>query len=200
MTWVYLGLVCFFFVYAEKANSQVNPFSVLGRAVTTSMDVRTKAEVKADAEISTGASKRLLDDKKSEWSGVTVLVFAQHVVLAGAVKTADVKKRVEEVVQRDKSIRSLKNELLVGDVASAGGGTARDLALEGEINTKLTAAKGIHSVNMRWCATGGRVVLMGAALSGGEAQSAAAIVRGVKGVKSVTSHLRVVSAKDAPKK
>ena len=156
------------------------------------MDARTKAEVKNDAEISAGASKRLLDDKTSEWSGVTVLVFAQHVVLAGAVKTTEVKKRVEDVVRRDKSIRSLKNELLVGDVASF----ARDTTLEGEINAKLTAAKGIHSVNMRWCATGGRVVLMGVALSKGEADGAAAIVRGIKGVKSVNASLRIVPEKN----
>ena len=89
-----------------------NPFSILGRVITTTMDVRTKAEVSVDAEISTGASKRLLDDKKAEWSGVTVLVFAQHVVLAGAVKTAEVKKRVEELVRKDARVRSLKNELL----------------------------------------------------------------------------------------
>src|SRR5258706_3072533 len=115
-----------------------NPFSVLGRVVTTTMDVRSKAEVTADTEISAGASKRLLDDKKAEWAGVTVLVFAQHVVLAGAVKTDAVKKRVEELVKQDKRIRSLKNELLVRDVGSL----ARDTALEAEINAKLTAAKG----------------------------------------------------------
>ena len=180
---------------ALPAFAQFNPFSAVGRAVTTSMDVRTKAEVRNDAGISAGASKRLLDDKKAEWSGVSVLVFAQHVVLAGAVKTGEVKKRVEEVVRRDKSIRSLKNELLVGDVASL----ARDTALEGEINAKLTAAKGIHSVNMRWCATGGHVVLMGVALSQAEATQAGGIVRGIKGVKSVTSDLRV-AAKGAPGK
>ncbi len=121
--WALLALA--FFV-AGNASGQVNPFSVLGRAVTTSMDVRTKAEVKADVDISAGASKRLLDDKKSDWAGVTVLVFAQHVVLAGAVKSDEVKRRVEEVVRRDKSIRSLSNEILVGNVSSL----ARDTALE----------------------------------------------------------------------
>jgi len=187
-----VGALAALLFFALPVYSQVNPFSALGRAVTTSMDARTKAEVANDAEISAGASKRLLDDRKSEWSGVTVLVFAQHVVLAGAVKSAEVKKRVEEVVRRDKSIRSLKNELLVGDVASF----ARDTALEGEINAKLTAAKGIHSVNMRWCATGGRVVLMGVALSKSEADGATAIVRSVKGVKSVNSSLRIVPGKN----
>lgn len=183
-----LLLACLFLPGVSLAQ---NPFSVLGRAVSTSMDVRTKAEVTADAEIAAGASKRLLDDKKSEWSGVTVLVFARHVVLAGAVKSAEVKKRVEEVVRRDTRIRSFANELLVGNVSSL----ARDTALEAEINAKLTAAKGISSVNMRWCATGGHVVLMGVAQSQQEADAALARTRGTKGVKSVKSHLRVVSPK-----
>jgi osmotically-inducible protein OsmY len=168
-----------------------NPLSLLGRAVTTTMDVRTKAEVTADTEISAGASKRLLDDKKAEWAGVTLLVFAQHVVLAGAVKTDAVKKRVEELVRQDKRIRSFRNELLVGDV----GALARDTALEAEINATLTAAKGISSVNMRWCATGGRVVLMGIAESQHETTLAQQKIRGIKGVKALVSHLRVVPPK-----
>ena len=176
------------FLLLGSASAQLNPFSVLGKIVTTSMDVRSKAEVSADAEISAGASKRLLDDKKSEWAGVTVMVFAQHVVLAGAVKSDDVRKRVEEVVKRDKSIRSLKNELLVGDVGSL----ARDTALEAEINASLTAAQGVSSVNMRWSATGGRVVLMGVAQSQQEAGLALQKIRGIKGVKDVKSHLRTV--------
>jgi hypothetical protein len=117
---------------------QANPLSILGKVATTSMDARSNAEVAADAEISSGASKRLLDDNQAEWAGVTLLVFAQHVVLAGAVKGDAVKKRVEELVKKDARIRSLKNELLVGDEASL----ARDTALEAEINASLTAAKG----------------------------------------------------------
>jgi osmotically-inducible protein OsmY len=173
------------------AAAQLNPFTAIGKVVTTSMDARSKAEVTADTEIAAGASKRLLDDKQAEWAGVTVLVFAQHVVLAGAVKSEAVKKRVEELVKKDARIRSLRNELLVGDVGSL----ARDTALEAEINAGLTAAKGVSSVNMRWCATGGRVVLMGVAQSPQEASLAAQKVRGIKGVKSLVSHLRVVSPK-----
>jgi len=176
---------------AGLAHAQVNPFSVLGRVVTTSMDARSKAEVTVDAEISAGASRRLLEDKKSEWAGVAVLVFAQHVVLAGAVKTAEVRKRVEEIVKRDARIRTLKNELLVGDTGSL----ARDTALEAEINATLTAAKGVSSVNMRWNATGGQVVLMGVARSQQEANLALSKVRSIKGVKDLKSHLRIVPPK-----
>jgi osmotically-inducible protein OsmY len=170
-----------------NALAQINPFSALGRVVTTTMDVRSKDEVKADTEISAGASKRLLDDKGSEWAGVTVLVFARQVVLAGAVKNDTVKKRVEEVVRRDKNIRGLKNELLTGDV----GQLVKDTAREAEINASLTAAKGISSVNMRWSSTGGRVVLMGVAQSQKEADSAVQKIRAIGGVKNVKSHLIV---------
>lgn len=187
---LFLG-VCFSFFLIGSSSGQVNPLSILGRAVTTSMDARTRAEVSADTEIGAGASKRLLDDKKSEWAGVTVMVFAQHVVIAGAVKTAEVKKRVGEIVRRDSRIRSLHNELLVGDLGSL----ARDTALEAEINATLTAAKGVSSVNMRWCATGGQVVLMGVAQSQQEAGAAVQKIRAIKGVKSLKSHLRVVPAK-----
>ena len=182
-------------LFLGTATAQLNPFSAIGKIVTTSMDVRTKAEVSTDTEISAGASKRLLDDKQAEWAGVTTLVFAQHVVLAGAVKTAEVKKRVEELVKQDKRIRSLKNELQVSGAGSSAGGTARDLALEAEINAGLTAAKGVSSVNMRWSATGGRVVLMGVAESQQEATIAQQKIRGIKGVKSLVSHLRVVPPK-----
>ena len=176
---------------AAAAQAQFDPLSILGRAVTTAMDVRTKDEVVTDTEISAGASKRLLDDKKAEWAGVTLLIFQQHAVLAGAVKTDEVKKRVEELVRSDKRIRSLKNELHVGDVGSF----ARDFALEAEINATLTATKGVGSVNMRWSSVGGHVVLMGVAQSKEESDLAAAKVRGIKGVKSLKLHLRVVPKK-----
>jgi osmotically-inducible protein OsmY len=76
----------------------------------------------------------------------------------------------------------------VGDVGSF----VRDTALEVEINAVLTATKGVASVNMRWNATGGRVVLMGVARSEDEAKLAVAKVRAIKGVKGVRRHLRIV--------
>lgn len=188
-----LALLTAMALTAPPAGAQFNPLSIVGRAVTTAMDVRTKDEVAADAEISAGASKRLLEDKKAEWGGVSVMVFAQHVVLAGAVKSDAVKKRVEELVRQDKRVRSLRNELLVGDIGSL----ARDTALEAEINAALTAASGVSSVNMRWSATGGNVVLMGVAQSGEESAAAQAKVRSIKGVKSLKSHLRIVPKKKA---
>jgi len=180
---------------AGSAFAQVNPLSIIGHAVATAMDVRTKDEVKNDVEIAASANKRLLDDKRAEWKGVTLLVFAQHVVLAGAVKTEEAKKIVAEVVHKDERIRSLTNDLIVIKNAGDEGSLVKDTALDTKINAELTAAKGVNSVNMRWKSVNGNVVLMGAALSKDEAQLAVAKVKGLDGVKSVKSHLRVVPPK-----
>jgi len=180
---------------SAPARAQINPLSIVGRAITTAMDVRTRDEVANDVEISTSANKRLLEDKRAEWGGVTLLVFAQHVVLAGAVKSDQAKKIVEEVVKKDRRIRSLRNELVVirkpGDEGSLVGDTATDT----KIDAVLTAAKGIASVNMRWKSVNGRVVLMGVAQSKDEAALAVAKIRKLDGVKGVKSHLRIVRRK-----
>ncbi len=180
---------------ATFASAQFNPLSMVGRAVSTTLDMRTKTEVKNDTEIYASANKRLLEDKRAEWSGVTLLVFAQHVVLAGAVKSDEAKKIVEQVVRKDKRIRSLANDLVVIKKAGDEGSLVKDTAKDTTINAALTAAKGISSVNMRWETVNGNVVLMGVAQSQNEAKLAISKIKEVDGVKSVKSHLRIVPKK-----
>jgi osmotically-inducible protein OsmY len=170
-----------------------NPLTVVGKAVSTAMDVRTRAEVVADTEIAAGAHQRLLDDQAAEWKGVSLLVFAQRVVLAGAVQSDAAKKRVAEVVGRDRRIRALVNELVVIRKAGDGGSLVGDKASDTKIDAVLTAAQGIASVNMRWKTVNGNVVLMGVAQSREEANLAVEKIRALDGIKAVKSHLRVVA-------
>ena len=181
---------------AAGATAQLNPLTIVGRAVSTALDVRTKTEVKNDVDIGASANKRLLDDKRAEWSGVSLLVFAQHVVLAGAVKSDEAKKIVEAVVRKDERIRSVVNELVVIRKAGDEGSLVKDTAKDTAIDAALTAAKGISSVNMRWKSVNGNVVLMGVAQSKDEAQLAIAKIKELDGVKSVKSHLRIVPKKE----
>lgn len=142
-----LGAVPFLLALAAAPAYALDPITnLIGKAISTTLDVRTKTEVANDTEIAAGASKALLDDKRAEWKGVSVLVFAQHAVLAGSVKNDETKKRVQEIVARDKRIRSLKNELRVAADTSL----VKDTVIEEKINAVLTVAKGIASVNMRW--------------------------------------------------
>lgn len=173
----------------------VNPLSIIGKAVTTAADARTGEEVKNDIAIAADANKRLIDDKQAEWKGVTLLIFAQHVVLAGAVKTEAAKKRVAEVVKQDQRVRSLDNELVVVRKEGDDGSMVGDKVIEEKVNAALTTTKGIGSINMRWKSVNGHLVIMGVARTKDEASLAVAKARSVDGIKSVKSRLRVVAAK-----
>lgn len=189
------GIVPIVLLGAVTAPAQFNPLTIVGKVVSTTLDVRTKTEVKNDVDISASANKRLLDDKRAEWSGVSILIFAQHVVLAGAVKTDEAKKIVEAVVRTDTRIRSLSNDLVVIKKAGDEGSLVKDTAKDTAINAALTSTKGIGSVNMRWKSVGGNVVLMGVAQSHEEAALAVAKIKELDGITSVKSHLRVVPKK-----
>lgn len=185
-----LGFFCL--LLPLPAQAQFNPFSIVTRAISTSMDARTKQEVVNDTEIYAGANERLLADKRAQWSGVGILVFAQHVVLAGAVKTPAAKKLVEQLVRADKRVRSLRNELRVIQKAGDEGSFVNDTTIETKIDARLTVKEGVSSVNMRWKSVAGRVVVMGLSQSKGETALALAEIRAVDGVKDVKSHLRLV--------
>lgn len=168
--------------------------SLAGSAISTAMDVRNKNEVKNDVEIDASATKLLLGNKGDDLKGVSVLVFAQHVVLTGVVKSEEAKRKAAELLGKDKRIRSLQNVIVVGADESAGS-MASNLFLEKKIGATLSTTKGVHSVNMRWKAADGRVVLMGMAKSQAEANLAVAKIKALNGVKNVKSCLRVAGKK-----
>lgn len=181
-----LGLA--WLVLSAPSGAFVDPLSLAGSAVSTAMDVRTKAEVKNDVEIDAALTKKLLEAKGDDFKDVSVLVFAQQAVLVGYAKNEEAKRKAEALAKADRRIRSLRNDIVVGSPA---GGMAGNLVLDKKIGAALTAAKGVHSVNMRWKVYGGEVFLMGIAKSKAEADLAAAKVRGLDGVKSVRSSLRI---------
>ena len=182
--------------FAGNAQAQlVNPLSLIGNAITTAADARTAEEVKNDIAIATDANKRLMDDKQAAWKGVSLLIFAQRVVLAGSVKSEDVKKRVADVVKQDKRVRSLQNELIVVKKEGDGGSFVDDKVLEEKVNAALTTTKGIGSINMRWKSVNGHLIIMGVVRSKQEMDLGVKEVKSVSGVRSVKSHLRIVAAK-----
>jgi osmotically-inducible protein OsmY len=165
--------------------------SLIGKGVSTALDVRTKAQVKNDTEIDAALTKRLVESKGDALKDVSTLVFAQRVVLVGYVRNDAASKLAVDLATRDKRIRSLSNAIVIG---ATPGGTAGNLVLEKKVDAVLTAASGVHSVNMRWKAFGGHVTLMGVAKSGREANLAVGKIKGLDGVKEVRSYL-VVSGK-----
>ena len=190
-----LAVAGLFFLCLIQSSLAFDPItSLAGSAISTAMDVRSKSEVKNDVEIDMAVTKRLLENKGDELKGVSILVFAQHAVLAGLVNNEGTKRKAAALVGKDKRIRSLQNEIIVG-VAESGGSMASNLFLEKKMGVTLTATQGVHSVNMRWKAVGGRVVLMGVAQSQAEAKLAVSKIKALDGVKSVKSCLRIEGKK-----
>lgn len=180
-----LGLVCF---ASAGADAAFDPLSLAGSAVATAMDARSKTEVKNDVEIDAALTKKLLEAKGDDFKDVSVLVFGQHAVLVGYAKSEEAKRKAEALAKGDKRIRSLKNDIVVGSPA---GNMAGNLVVDKKIGATLATAKGVHSVNMRWKVYGGEVFLMGIAGTRGEADLAVKKIKGLDGVKSVRSSLRI---------
>lgn len=183
------------FGFVTVGCAYVDPFVLAAKAVSISVDARTQGEVENDVAIETSCHASLLQDDKTEWVSVTPLVFAQHVVLAGAVKSETARQRAETLLRQDTRIRSLANELVVIRAPGDEGDFVEDKTVDVTINALLTATPGIASINMRWKTVSGRVVIMGIAQSPLEARVVVAKIKGLDGVRSVKSHLRVVPSK-----
>ena len=187
------GLFLLFLPQSSFAFLVFDPITFLaGNAIPVAMDVRSMSEITNDIEIDAAATKRQLENKGDALKKVSVLVFAQHVVLTGVVENEEAKRKAVGLVGKDKRIRSLQNKIILGNTES-GGNMLSNLFLEKKIGVTLSLAQGIHSVNMRWKATGGYVVLMGVAKSQAEANLAVSKIEVLEGVKNLKSCLRVNS-------
>jgi osmotically-inducible protein OsmY len=186
-----IGLILFWLSQSSSALVLFDPITfIAGNTIPVAMDVRSMSEVKNDIEIDALASKALLENKGDSLNRVTVLVFSQHVVLAGIVNSEAAKRKAIRLIAEDKRIRSLQNKIILGGPEN-GGSFMANLFLEKKIGLALTATQGVHSVNMRWKAVGGNVVLMGVVSSQAEVSLAVSKVKEVDGVKSVKLCLRV---------
>lgn len=176
----------------------IDPFVLAAKGVSISIDARTKEDVENDVAIEASCHADLLRDDKTEWVGVTPLVFARHVVLAGAVKTDAARVRAEKLLREDQRIQRLVNALTVIRKPGDEGNFLEDTATDFKINAALTTTRGVGSINMRWKTTNGHVVLMGIAQSWPEFRVAVAKVKAIDSVKSVKTYLRVVPPKKTP--
>jgi len=163
--------------------------SALGKGVSTAIDVRTKEEVKEDIAIDIAVTKMFAEQKGDQFKNISLLVFAQHGVLTGFAASADARRNAEQLMKGEKRLRSLTNKIIVG---ADNGSFGSNLVLDKKIDFKLTATKGVSSVNMRWKVYGGDVFLMGIAQSRKEANLAVEAIKELEGVKTIHSSLRIV--------
>lgn len=165
--------------------------SIIGKGISTAMDVRSKDDVKEDVALDASITKKLLDQKGDAFKDVSVLVFDRSAVLVGFSPNEDAKRKAESLA-REARPRTLKNDIIIG---KASGSLASNAVTDEKISLGLTAAKGVSSVNMRWKAYGEDVFLIGIAQSSHEAELAIQTIRGIKGVKKVHASLTVRPSK-----
>jgi osmotically-inducible protein OsmY len=122
---------------------------------------------------------------------VTVISFNRQVLLTGAVGSEADRRRVEEVVQRVDNVRSVVNELTIGQ-PSTFQERSNDTFISGKVKASLLDAKDIFANSFKVVTERGVVYLMGIATRR-ETDRATEIARGISGVQKVVRVVEIVS-------
>jgi len=173
----------------------LNPFSAIKGAVEAAVEDRSSADIAKDLEIKAKITADVVDALGKEVISISADVYEQDVMLTGAVEKADIKHKAEALTRAVKDVKKIYNEILVIPSVKREKGAVEgfvdDTVIESKINALLLDAKGVNVTNFRWRAVGGRVFLFGRALSADELKKAIGVVKGIKGVASVTSRVKV---------
>jgi len=166
-----------------------------------------------DTKIGAGILSRLADKDKNLLLDVNVDVWEQRVMLTGTLDDPTVKQDVVKLVESDRRVRKIHDELQIvtkaeqaqrreaaknkDDSKKEGVGQAvNDFWIETKINAKLISTRGVTSVNYRWRSVRNVVYLIGRARSEGELTTVLGVILGTEGV---TKAKHFVEIKPAPK-
>jgi len=122
---------------------------------------------------------------------VSVTSYNRQVLLTGAVGSEADRRRVEDVVQRVDNVRSVVNEVTVGQ-SSTFQERSNDVFISGKVKASLLDAKDIFANSFKVVTERGVVYLMGIATRR-ETDRATEIARGISGVQKVVRVVEVVS-------
>ena len=145
---------------------------------------------RADARIKLDIQSLYIEHAIGKLSDVTVEVYEGAVMLTGIVAGEADKERAGELASQAEGADPVYNEVQVAGDASLQDAAA-DLSLETRIKKVLRAAKGIHSVNMRWHSVNSIVYMFGLALSEEERVRAVELAGAVVGVKKIVDRIKV---------
>lgn len=191
-----LALAASLAVAATAARAiDLNPFSAIKGAVEAAVEDRTSDDIAKDLEIKAKITADVIDKLGSEVISISADVYEQDVMLTGVVEKAEIKSKAEALTRAVEDVKKVYNEILVipkiKREKGAVEGFVDDTVIESKINALLLDAKGVNVTNFRWRSVGGRVFLFGRALSKDELAKAIEVVKGIKGVAAVTSHVKV---------
>ena len=125
---------------------------------------------------------------------VTVTSFNRQMLLTGTVGNEADRRRAEAAVQGIDNVRSIVNEVVVGEPRSFQV-RSNDTFITGKVKASLLDAKDIFATSFKVITENGVVYLMGLATKR-EVDRATDITRGVSGVQKVVRVVEVVSEAD----
>lgn len=154
---------------------------VIPSAVEDERNISTQYD---DAGIKTTIAAALLKENATKANGVNVHCFEGHVFLVGEADQSFRRFALDTARKATGVVHVTPHWFPAGT-----GDTLNDTGLETKIDAALLFAKDLPSTQVVVDVWGGNVVLMGIMQDQAHINKAVAVVRGVQGVKSVTSYL-----------
>ena len=169
----------------------LNSVASVGHAVvtaaTTTWEDRSLYRIAADYAIKAEITHTYLDE--AMLLDINTDVYGGRVLLTGAVRHADARRKAEEIARRVKDVREIINEIQVtpgGDISAS----IHDVLIENELQLFLLMEKGVSSIDYRWRSVNSVVYFIGLASSHEERDKVLGLARDLRAVKKVVSHIR----------
>ncbi|AUG53297.1 BON domain-containing protein [Thalassospira marina] len=165
-----------------------------------------------DTKIKSGILGDFAEVDHSYLIDVNVDIWKQQVMVTGMVDSKGKYYDVMSIIRQDKRIKTVYDHLQVADAktvaeyrdaeqkygednavpADSAKQSVSDAWIESQIKALLLAEKGVRSVNYRWQSVSNIVYIMGESANKTEYDKVLSIVRRIKGVTKVVSHVSVV--------
>ncbi|WP_412558408.1 BON domain-containing protein [Thalassospira sp. MIT1370] len=174
------------------------------------LEDRTGNDQWLDTQIKSGILGEFSKVDHTYLMDVNIDIWKQNVMVTGMVDSKGKYYDVMSLVKQDNRIKTVYDHLVIADQetidayhraedeygknavpADSATQSVSDVWIEGQIKALLLAEKGVSSVNYRWQAVQNVVYIMGEAQTDEELNKVLSIVRRIKGVSRVVSHVSV---------
>jgi len=189
------ALMAALFVTTPAYAIDLNPFGYIKDAVEAVAEDRSADDISKDAQLKVAIVTAITDQMGTDVASVSTDVYEQDVLLTGVVETNAQKNKAGSIAKAAKNVKKVYNEVIVHVKTDKDKGMAEgfvdDTVIEKKINALLLEAKNVNVTNFRWRSVSSHVFLFGRALEKSEIGRAVDVVKGIKGVTNVTTHVKV---------
>jgi osmotically-inducible protein OsmY len=164
--------------------------AAVGGAVVVA-DRRSTGTQLEDTQIESKVNAALIDNIPKGAMNIDVTCYDHKVLLAGQVRTAEMRALAAAVAAKVENVREVVDEVTVGELATFGDRTD-DTLLAGKVKAALLGAEGVPTQVVKTTVNQGVVYLLGK-VSQSEAEAAATAASRVSGVRRVVKLFELIS-------